>query len=263
MDMLATIASSRRRLDPLTVAYAAASGATSLAGIDAIIRYARAESLLSNIRLYPMKSAQNAGTGTTVYGIGSLTANNMTLINGPTWGAGGLAFVAASSQYGTIADFLPGGNLTIFDRFTIDLPQTNDSCIIRQGVGTDRSFSVLTNASGNINMTRSQNGTSSDWEVYLGNDNLFDNTDLTGVFQWIEGGGRNLYANKTAVSLSLAAGSPKTSRFNSTSVVSIMASDVSGTGVGFLSGTQTATAFCTASLTATQRETLTDMINAL
>jgi hypothetical protein len=252
-------------LDPLTVAYAAASGATSLAGIDAIIRYARAESLLNNIRLYPMKSAQNAGTGTTVYGIGSLTANNMTLVNGPTWGAGGLAFVAASSQYGSIDDFLPGGNLTIFDRFTIDLPQTNDSCIVRQGEGTDRSFSVLTNTSsgGRIALSRSSDGGFTNFEAYLGDDNLFDNIDVTAVFEWIEGGGRNLYANKTAVSLSLAAGSAQTSRYNSTAPIGMMARGLGGTLTNFLSGTKTATVFCTASLTTTQRETLTDMINAL
>lgn len=250
-------------LDPLVSAFKADSGATDVAGIDALIKYVRGQGLINNFVIYPMKSAQNAGSGSTVYSVGGLTTNDMTLVNAPTWGATGITF-NGTNQYASIADFLPGGNLTILDRFTINTPQNNDDCIVRQGEGTDRSFTVLTNATlgGSLGMGRSSDGTLANLEQYLANDALFDNVNVTAVFEWIEGASRNLYADKTAVSISLVAGSV-TSRFNSTAPIGLMARGIGGTLAGFLSGLQTAAAFSTATLTTTQRETITDLINAL
>ena len=250
--------------DPAVTAFATESGATDLTGLNDLVVYLKEQSLYDNFVIYPMKSAQNAGSGATVYSLGGLTTNDITLVNSPTWGSTGITF-NGTTQYGSIADFLPGGNLTIFDRFTIDTPQDNDDCIVRQGEGTDRSFSALTNLSGtgSINVMRSSDGTLANLEQYVGDDTLFDNTDVTMVCEWIEGGGRNLYSNKTAVSLSLVAGSAQTSMFNSSSPISLMVRGIGGTLTGFLSGLQTAPAFCTAALTTTQRETITDLINAL
>jgi hypothetical protein len=46
----------------------------------------------SNMRCWPLRSAQNAGSGTTAYSLGGLSASNGTLTNGPTWGADGIVF---------------------------------------------------------------------------------------------------------------------------------------------------------------------------
>jgi hypothetical protein len=48
---------------------------------------------------WPLRSAQNAGTGSTAYSLGGLGTYNGTLVNGPTWGADGLSFAKTSSQY--------------------------------------------------------------------------------------------------------------------------------------------------------------------
>lgn len=47
---------------------------------------------------WPLRSTQNAGTGTTVHSLGGLGTYNGTLVNGPTWGSNGIAFTNASSQ---------------------------------------------------------------------------------------------------------------------------------------------------------------------
>jgi len=41
---------------------------------------------------WPLRSAQNKGSGTTAYSLGGLGIYNGTLVNGPTWGTSGIAF---------------------------------------------------------------------------------------------------------------------------------------------------------------------------
>lgn len=41
---------------------------------------------------WPLRSSQNAGTGTTAYSLGGLGTYNGTLTNGPTWGTDGIVF---------------------------------------------------------------------------------------------------------------------------------------------------------------------------
>jgi hypothetical protein len=54
--------------------------------------------LWSSMVCWPLRSTQNAGTGSTAYSLGGLGTYNGTLINGPTWGADGVTFASASSQ---------------------------------------------------------------------------------------------------------------------------------------------------------------------
>lgn len=78
------------QLDPLVAAFAATTGATDLSGLDALIRYVRGEGLIANFRIFPFKAAQNAGSGATVYGIGGLTSNDVSLFSSPTWQSDGI-----------------------------------------------------------------------------------------------------------------------------------------------------------------------------
>jgi len=48
--------------------------------------------LWSSIVCWPLRSSQNAGTGTTAYSLGGLGTFNGTLTNGPTWGVDGIVF---------------------------------------------------------------------------------------------------------------------------------------------------------------------------
>ena len=89
----------RRRLDPDAADFCRRSGATDRAAINAFVRGVKDLGLWNNIVCWPLRSSQNAGTGTTAYSLGGLGTYNGTLVNGPTWGTSGITFVNASSQH--------------------------------------------------------------------------------------------------------------------------------------------------------------------
>ena len=79
--------------------------------------------LWSSMVCWPLRSSQNAGTGTIAYSLGGLGTFNGTLRNGPTWGADGLtydgfddnittSFTLAATQlfYGMIGPMPTSGN---------------------------------------------------------------------------------------------------------------------------------------------------------
>jgi hypothetical protein len=78
------------------------SGAKNTYWIDQLVKYVKAQGLWDAFRLYPFMDRTNAGTGATAYGLGGLTSNEMTLVNGPTWGADGVSLDRDSDQYATV-----------------------------------------------------------------------------------------------------------------------------------------------------------------
>jgi hypothetical protein len=92
--------------------------------------------------------------------------------------------------------------------------------------------------------------------------NTLPGTDITAVAQWIDGGGRSIWHNKTAQTLSLFSGTAQTSRHDETVDVLLGAVDSASPG-NHLAGTVTAVAIIKNALTTTQRETITDYINLL
>jgi hypothetical protein len=114
------------RRDPDAVAFAAASGATDIDAISDFVKGVKRLGLWNNMVCWPLRSSQNAGTGTTAYSLGGLGTFNGTLVNGPTWGTDGVVFVSGSSQGITlpavslVGDYMqasvqaaPSGNLRV------------------------------------------------------------------------------------------------------------------------------------------------------
>ena len=255
-------------LDPDLAAFAAASGATDLDGISAIVEYVKAQSLWDNFRLYPAKSAQNAGSGTTLYGIGGLTANNGTLINGPTWAANGVTYQGSSSQYGSIPDFIDASTLTVLHRAAELSTASLDRDLISQADSASNQRSWRIRHDSNpitlpYKLLRFADGTISNFESYEEPGNQSSTAERLYVAQWIAGGGRSLFFNKTSQSLSLTGGTAQTARHNSTSAVTVNCFLLAGSPSNFNSQRVVADAFVVGTLTTTQRETLTDLINAL
>jgi hypothetical protein len=83
------------------------SGATARAELNHFVKGIKKLGLYSSMVCWPLRSAQNAGTGSTAYSLGGLGTYNGTLVNGPTWGADGVDFAAATSQTKTDALGLP------------------------------------------------------------------------------------------------------------------------------------------------------------
>jgi hypothetical protein len=81
--------------DADAVAYFVRAGvtdATAKGQINAFVKGVKALGLYNSMICWPLRSAQNAGTGTTAYSLGGFGTFNGTLTNGPTWGTDGLVF---------------------------------------------------------------------------------------------------------------------------------------------------------------------------
>jgi hypothetical protein len=78
-----------RSLDADAAAFIQRSGATDRAAINAFVRGVKALGLWNNMVCWPLRSTQNAGTGTTAYSLGGLGTFNGTLVGGPTWAVDG------------------------------------------------------------------------------------------------------------------------------------------------------------------------------
>jgi len=79
-------------MDSDAAAYCARSGATDRAAINAFVRGVKSLGLWNSLVCWPLRSSQNAGTGTTAYSLGGLGTFNGTLTNGPIWTAAGVSF---------------------------------------------------------------------------------------------------------------------------------------------------------------------------
>ena len=71
---------------------AGVTDATAKSQINAFVVGVKGLGLYNNMVCWPLRSSQNAGTGTTAYSLGGLGTYNGTLTNGPTWGADGVIF---------------------------------------------------------------------------------------------------------------------------------------------------------------------------
>lgn len=84
--------------DADALSFISASGATNKSGIDQFVKDVKNLGIWESIVFWPLRSGQNAGTGTTVYSLGGLGTYNGTLINGPTLGDNGLDINSTGSQ---------------------------------------------------------------------------------------------------------------------------------------------------------------------
>ena len=91
---------------------AGVTDATAKAQINGFVKGVKDLGLYNNMVSWPLRSTQNAGTGTTAYSLGGFGIYNGTLTNGPTWGTDGLTFSPANSCL-QFSYFLPTGTHTI------------------------------------------------------------------------------------------------------------------------------------------------------
>lgn len=95
-------------------AYFTTAGVTNTAGRQQISRFVtgiKDLGLWSSMVCWPLRSMQNAGTGTTAYSLGGLQTANATLVNGSTWSSNGTPFTTTQYANATISN--PGQDLTI------------------------------------------------------------------------------------------------------------------------------------------------------
>jgi len=80
---------------------AGVTDATAKAQINAFVKGLKSLGLWSSSVVWPMRSAQNKGSGTTLYtfgGLGTTNQYNGTLVNGPTWNPDGIFFDGSNDR---------------------------------------------------------------------------------------------------------------------------------------------------------------------
>jgi hypothetical protein len=120
----------RRGIDPDAADFCSRSGASDRAAVSAFVRGVKDLGLWESMVCWPLRSTQNAGTGTTAYSLGGLGTFNGTLTNGPTWGADGVNF-DGSDDYIEMTNPFRTTTLTSYSIFAIfDSNQTVDRTVL-------------------------------------------------------------------------------------------------------------------------------------
>ena len=138
--------------DPDALRYFTTAGVTDATGksqINTFVRGIKSLGLYNNMVAWPLRSTQNAGTGTTAYSLGGLGVYNGTLVNGPTWGTGGVTFDGTD-------DYIQTGFASGLSEFSIFSVTTSNSTGVRYEYSKDfvtsnREFGVFQQANGITN----------------------------------------------------------------------------------------------------------------
>jgi hypothetical protein len=91
------------------------TGATDRAAINYFVKGIKRLGLWDDMVCWPLRSAQNAGTGSTAYSLGGLGVYNGTLVNGPTWGVDGVQRNSGANGYISI----PSLEIATYGQFSI------------------------------------------------------------------------------------------------------------------------------------------------
>jgi hypothetical protein len=85
-----------------------------LANIDAFVRGVKDLGLWESMVCWPLRSTQNAGTGTTAYSLGGLGTFNGTLRGGPSWGTDGVILDGSDDRITTTHSVSNSPKLTLW-----------------------------------------------------------------------------------------------------------------------------------------------------
>ena len=259
-------------MDRATQEFRFRSGAKNTYWIDQLVKYVKAQGLWSAFRLYHMQNRTNAGTGSVCYGLGGLTSNEMQFINGVGWTENGATFESASSQYGSI-DFTGFGSITDLHIIFRSSPVNSSAS------DTGNAPNVFYGLTGDGVFTGGSTGATSGETLSSGLTGPATRRYGSSSFTWSAGedvafvsilttSGGQMWKNKTSVTLDKTSNagdvSPSASTWATDDIVTINAGrNTLSSTVTHTNQTAHALAFLTGAVTTTQRETITDLINAL
>jgi hypothetical protein len=143
--------------DPDARAFVQTSGVTDRAALNFFVKGIKRLGLWDNMVCWPLRSSQNAGTGSTAYSLGGLGTYNGTLVNGPTWGVDGIDTSPSNAYIEIPQNFLNGANSVV--------GQTGSMLGVFANFSTD--FGLISNrgASGNFWTFGTRNSTTQIFSV--------------------------------------------------------------------------------------------------
>jgi hypothetical protein len=172
-----------------------------------------------------------------------------------------------STQYGTISGLTGNGTVTAFVRRSGVPAATGTIFAISDPAANQRSllFAEDDAAADAISLRRNPDGTATPLEIYGAGASSWAATQACYVVQWIAGGGRGLWINKTSTTITLRGGTAaQTQRFAVSLPIVVNAAISGGSPLAFAGGDYVALLII-ANVTPsdTQRDTLSDLMNAL
>jgi hypothetical protein len=202
--------------DPDARAFVQTSGSTDRAALNFFVKGIKRLGLWDDMVCWPLRSAQNAGTGSTAYSLGGLGTYNGTLVNGPTWGADGIDTSPSNAYIEIPQNFLNGANSVV--------GQTGSMLGVFANFSTD--FGLISNrgASGNFWTFGTRNSTTQIYSVSNvtggGNQTITKtglNTNNLQFASWRMDGSTNRYTtrwNGTNAQSAVVSGGTSSSRTN-------------------------------------------------
>ena len=158
--------------------------------------------LYNNMVCWPLRSSQNAGTGTTAYSLGGLGTFNGTLTNGPTWGANGITFDGTNDFIQTTLN-PANGDISIAFCATAVFPIVGkDMFVMSSDNLTNRKIALnwTSAATGLVRLDANKGGTYTDNIIRINSTNT-----ASRVFCQASHDGANFYAQKDATSIQSSA----------------------------------------------------------
>jgi hypothetical protein len=150
--------------------------------------------LWNSMVCWPLRSTQNAGTGTTAYSLGGLGTFNGTLVDGPIWGADGITYDGVNDRITTSFTL---GAAQVFCGVVGSTPTSGGGGYFYGGVNS---------ASEPIYWVNPRTSTGAEYWYNLSRPSLGDNT-TAGVHMWstVGGAGLNTKAYRSITLLGTAA----------------------------------------------------------
>ena len=185
--------------------YFTTAGVTSTAGRQQISRFVtgiKDLGLYNNMVCWPLRSSQNAGTGTTAYSLGGLGTYNGTLTNGPTWGANGITFDGTNDFIQTTLNPANGDISMAFCATAVFPIVGKDMFVMSSDDITNRKIALnwTSAATGLVRLDANKGGTYTDNIIRINSTNT-----ASRVFCQASHDGANFYAQKDATSIQSSA----------------------------------------------------------
>jgi len=121
---------------------AGVTDATAKTQINAFVKGVKDLGLWSSIISWPLRSTQNAGTGTTAYSLGGLGTFDGTLIGGSSWGTSGIVLNGTSGAI-TTNYIQPNGNASFSFVGKMSVPVTSGNIVYSMDDLTNRKVNLF------------------------------------------------------------------------------------------------------------------------
>ena len=232
--------------------YFTTAGVTSVAGRQQISRFVtgiKDLGLWSSMVCWPLRSSQNAGTGTIAYSLGGLENPNASLVNSPTWGTDGITTNGTSSYVISTLTNIPAFSYSVFNvckyvgavNGILGAVANSSQSFGAAGMhnfftfaGTQNNFYNSTPAQAALTLTNSigTSGMSANLACYTSTGALAYNGSQTLTNTFTKGGSA---PNRVIVGARLASGTPEVFAQSQHAVKILFSSDISANSSAFYS----------------------------